>query len=56
MGNEIFNTSGCKDITTYAAIRSVQYDEKKKLIAELKAYAEKRGYRIVGVVRLEKIE
>jgi hypothetical protein len=56
MDNKLFNTSGCKDMTAYAAIKNVQRDEKKKLIEELKAYAEKYGYKIVGIVRLEEFK
>lgn len=56
IGNELLNAIGCKDMTAYAAIKNVQNNEKKKVMAELKAYTEKRRYRIVGTVRLEEIE
>ena len=50
-----FNGSGYKDDTAYAAILNVQKAEKKRLIANLKELAEKRGYRIVGVINLANI-
>ena len=55
MDKTLFNGSGYKDDTAYAAILNVQKAEKKRLIANLKELAEKRGYRIVGVINLANI-
>ena len=42
------NSSGCTDVTAYEAIKNVRREERRRLIAELKALANKHGYRIVN--------
>lgn len=56
MDNEIKNASGCTDITAFEAIRNVRREERRKLIEELKAVAQKHGYRITGKIQLQDIE
>lgn len=56
MDKTLFNGSGCKDTTAYAAILNVQRDEKKRLIADLKELAKKRGYRIKGCIELREVK
>lgn len=53
--NEKYNESGCEDTTAYQAIKNVQREERRRLIAELKALANRRGYRIVSTIRLKEI-
>ena len=53
---DYLNGSGCKDFTAYEAIRNVEREERRKLIEDLKNLAERRGYRILGVIRLTEIE
>ena len=53
--NEKYNASGCEDTTAYQAIKNVQREERRQLIAELKAFANRRGYRIVSTIRLKEI-
>ena len=38
------NSSGCTDVTAYEAIKNVRREERRRLIAELKALANKHGY------------
>ena len=51
--NDRINSSGCADITAYEAIKNVRREERRRLIAELKALANKHGYRIVSTIRLK---
>ena len=55
MKNEIYNTSGCKDKTAYEAIKNVRREERRKLIEELNAVAQKRGYIITSKITLKEI-
>ena len=54
--NDRLNGSGCADITAYEAMKAVRREERRNLIAELKALANKHGYRIVSTIRLKDIE
>lgn len=54
--NDRLNGSGCTDITSYEAMKAVRREERRKLIAELKALANKHGYRIVSTIRLKDME
>ena len=51
--NDRLNSSGCTDITAYEAMKAVRREERRKLIAELKALANEHGYRIVSTIRLK---
>ena len=50
------NSSGCADITAYEAIKNVRREERRRLIAELKALANKHGYRIVSTIQLKDMD
>ena len=54
--NDRHNGSGCTDITAYEAMKAVRREERRNLIAELKALANKHGYRIVSTIRLKDME
>lgn len=54
--NDRLNSSGCTDITAYEAMKAVRREERRKLIAELKALANEHGYRIVSTIRLKDME
>lgn len=54
--NDRLNSSGCADITAYEAMKAVRREERRNLIAELKALANKHGYRIVSTIRLKDME
>ena len=54
--NDRINSSGCADITAYEAIKNVRCEERRRLIAELKALANKHGYRIVSTIRLKDMD
>jgi len=54
--NGRLNGSGCTDITAYEAMKAVRREERRKLIAELKALANKHGYRIVSTIRLKDMD
>ena len=47
--NDRLNGSGCTDITAYEAMKAVRREERRNLIAELKALANRHGYRIVSM-------
>lgn len=51
-----YNDSGCKDMTAYEALRSIQKEKRRKLISAIKALAKEQGYRIVNVIELEEEE
>lgn len=53
--NEKYNESGCTDSTAYMAIQNVRCEERRQLITELKALANRHGYRIVSTIRLKEI-
>ena len=54
--NDRLNGSGCTDITAYEAMIAVRREELRKLIAELKALANRHGYRIVSTIRLKDMD
>ena len=54
--NDRINSSGCTDITAYEDIKNVRREERRKLIAELKALANKHGYRIVSTIQLKDMD
>ena len=54
--NDRINSSGCTDITAYEAIKNVRREERRRLIAELKALANKHGYRIVNTIQLKDMD
>ena len=54
--NDKINSSGCTDITAYEAIKNVRREERRRLIAELKALANKHGYRIVSTIQLKDMD
>ena len=54
--NDRINSSGCADITAYEAIKNVRREERRRLIAELKALANKYGYRIVSTIQLKDMD
>ena len=54
--NDRLNGSGCADITVYEAMKAVRREERRNLIAELKALANRHGYRIVSTIRLKDME
>ena len=54
--NDRRNSSGCTDATAYEAIKNVRREERRRLIAELKALANKHGYRIVSTIQLKDMD
>ena len=54
--NDRLNSSGCSDITAYEAMKAVRREERRNLIAELKAFANRHGYRIVSTIRLKDMD
>ena len=54
--NDRLNGCGCTDITAYEAMKAVRREERRNLIAELKALANRHGYRIVSTIRLKDME
>lgn len=55
MTNKMYNVSGCKDKTAYEAIKNVRREERRKLIEELNAVAQKYGYIITSKITLKEI-
>lgn len=51
-----YNDSGCRDMTAYEALRNVQREERRNLIAAIKALAKEHGYKIVNVIELEELD
>ena len=51
-----FIDSGCRDMTAYEALRNVQREERRNLIAAIKALAKEHGYKIVNVIELEELD
>ncbi|MDO5396332.1 MAG: hypothetical protein Q4G33_00185 [bacterium] len=43
-------------MTAYQAIRNVEREERKKLIADIAELAARRGYEIVSPIRLKELE
>ena len=55
MNNEIKNTSGCTDKTSYEAMQNVRREERRNLIAELKSVAQNHGYMITSKIILKEL-
>ena len=55
MTNEMYNVSDCKDKTAYEAIKNVRREERRKLIEELNAVAQRYGYIITSKITLKEI-
>lgn len=55
MNNELYNKSGCKDKTAYEALKNVRREERRKLIEELNAVAQRYGYIITSKITLKEI-
>ena len=55
MNKEKFNQSGYRDMTAYEAVQSVRREERRKLIAEIKALALSHGYIIIGQINIKEI-
>lgn len=51
-----YNDSGYSDLTAFEALKNVRREERRQLIYELKALANKYGYRIVSTIQLKEIE
>ena len=51
-----YNDSGYFDLTAFEALNNVRREERRQLIYELKALANKYGYRIVSTIQLKEIE
>ena len=54
--NDRRNSRGCTDATAYENKKNVRREERRRLIAELKALANKHGYRIVSTIRLKDMD
>ena len=54
--DERMNFSGCRDTTAYSAMQNIRRDERRKLIAALKAVASSHGYRIVSTIKLKEMD
>lgn len=55
MNNELYNNSGCKDKTAYEALKNIRREERRKLIEELNAVAQRYGYIITSKITLKEI-
>ena len=55
MDKEKFNSSGYIDMTAYVAVQNVRREERRKLIAKIKALANKYGYTVTGTITLKEI-
>lgn len=51
-----YNDSSCRDMTAYEALRNIQREERRNLIAAIKALANEHGYKVVSLIELEEIE
>lgn len=54
--DERHNTSGCKDMTAYRAMRNIKKEERRALIMKMKELAEQHGYEIISIIRLRELE
>ena len=55
MDKEKYNQSGYKDMTAFEAVQNVRREERKKLIAKIKALALSHGYIITGQINIKEI-
>lgn len=51
-----FNESGYRDNTSFEALMNIRREERKQLIYEIKALANKHGYRIVSIIKLRELD
>lgn len=51
-----FNSSGCKDMTAYKAMKNIKKEERRRLIEKLNEVAKEHGYEITSVIRLKELE
>lgn len=51
-----YNSSGCKDMTAYNAMRNIKKEERRRLIEKLKEVAGQHGYEIISIIRLKELE
>ena len=53
MGNPKYNASGCKDLTTYEALKNIEREEQiKKLLATIFYICDLAGFHIEGRIVL----
>lgn len=50
------NSSGCKDMTAYRAMKNIKKEERRALIVKLKELANQHGYDIISIIRLKELE
>ena len=50
------NSSGCKDMTAYRAMKNIKKEERRALIVKLKELANQHGYEIISIIRLKELE
>ncbi|MEE1351755.1 MAG: hypothetical protein UHM23_06865 [Clostridia bacterium] len=50
------NSSGCKDMTAYRAMRNIKKEERRALIMKMKELANQHGYEIISIIRLKELE
>jgi len=51
-----FNSSGCKDMTAYRAMKNIKKEERRRLIEKLNEVARQHGYEIISIIRLKELE
>lgn len=51
-----YNSSGCKDMTAYEAMKNIKKEERKRLIEKLNEVAKEHGYKIISDIRLKELE
>ena len=56
MRGDLYNDSGCLDMTAYAAVENIRREERRRLILELKNLAEQYGYVITSRIDLREIK
>ena len=50
------NSSGCKAMTAYRAMKNIKKEERRALIVKLKELANQHGYDIISIIRLKELE
>ena len=50
------NSSGCKDMTAYRAMKNIKKEERRSLIVKLKELANQHGHEIISIIRLNELE
>ena len=56
MDKNIYNASGCKDVTAYEAIKNIRREERKKCIDEINEIAYKYGFIITSKITLKDVK